>query len=148
VARLTAVCDSVAVSCYGALATACPLIQDPLPHQGPAVGIATSLRFAQQHAFAACLFTPIDMPNLSAADLLNLRHAWQRSRRFTVAKSDRAEPLVAVYPIELLDDIDRLVASGDRSLTRWIPSQAPLTISLPTWACHNVNSPEDLPDGT
>ena len=80
IVRLEKVCDSVAVSGQTKATHNVSVIDDPLKYQGPATGIAASLRFAQEHRFDACLITPVDTPALTDQDLMQLCDAWNRYR--------------------------------------------------------------------
>lgn len=144
-ARIREVCDEVAISCAKPVAIYCHVIVDPVAHQGPAVGIAASLRFASQNGFDGCLLTPVDMPNLTAADVQLLHKAWTPSGRLVVARSDRIQPLVGVYPTSLLSDVERVASSVERSMMKWILTQNYVAVDLSDHACLNVNTPEDLP---
>ncbi len=147
VRRIAVVCDAVGISCHQRIETEHHLILDPIAYQGPAVGIAASLRFAKQNSFAACLFTPVDMPHLTDSDLRAIKQIWQRSNGLTVAHAQQLQPLVAVYPVSLLGKIEQLAASADRSLMNWMKSENYATAGIPAAACHNVNTPQDLFDG-
>jgi molybdopterin-guanine dinucleotide biosynthesis protein A len=149
--RMVPICDVVGISCREAvehIETKHHVIRDPVAHQGPAMGIATSLRFARLHDCQACLITPVDLPNLTTNDLLKIKRVWQQSRLLTVAEADRLQPLVAVYPVELLHELGRLAGSDDRSLMTWMQTQPCVNVQLSAFACHNVNTPEDSIDDT
>mgnify|MGYP001827462746 CR=1 FL=1 len=142
--RLGKVCESVAVSGQTQAAHNVAVIDDPIKHQGPATGIAASLRFARKNQFDACLITPVDTPALTDDDLSRLCDAWQRDHGLTVAHTDRIEPLVAIYPVDLADSIDKLSNSKDRSLHRWIAGQEHTALPCATDHLHNINTSEDL----
>ncbi len=146
--RVAPVCDLTGVSSHNDVNTEFPVIKDPVEFHGPVVGIAASLRFARQNSLQACMFTPVDMPDLSTADLLRIKQVWQDSGRLTIAKADRLQPLVGVYPVTLLREIERLAASDDRSLTNWVRSQKHETVAFTEAVCRNINTSEDLFDGT
>lgn len=155
VSRLEMVCDAVVISGpkhqqrpgSSDLRSGDSIVPDPVAYQGPATGIAAALGFAAARSFAACLFTPVDMPDLGAEDLRKLKTAWEQSRVLTVATAEQLQPLVAVYPISLKEELDLLAGSEDRSLIKWIASQSCTHVSLPAAACRNINTPEDLADG-
>jgi molybdopterin-guanine dinucleotide biosynthesis protein A len=145
--RLTPLCSAVVVS--GRLADRCgvPQIEDPVPHCGPAGGIAATLAHAAQNSLAACLVTPVDLPDLTTADLLRLKDAWEETACLTIAWSDRWEPLVGIYPVSFADEIDALAKSCDRSLSRWLATQTVQAVPLSIASLRNVNTPEDLANG-
>ena len=145
--RLADVCERVVVSGARDMDDYFTIV-DPVCGRGPAVGIAASVRFASQHDYHACCINPVDMPHLSAGDLRGLRQIWQDSPETMVcAISDgdyRLQPLVAIYPTILAEELASLAESNDRSIYRWIEGRPHATYSLSSRACHNVNSPEDL----
>jgi molybdopterin-guanine dinucleotide biosynthesis protein A len=136
-------------------------IRDRSPHQGPAEGVAESLRHAKTLGLAGILVTPVDMPNLETSHLQRLTLAWQSQRTesqsgtlqrgltpFPIVVATFAdqqpEPLLAIYPTAMLPAIETLANSSDRSLSRWLKQQSMLTVLLPQSAAKNVNRPEDV----
>ncbi len=141
--RLKNVCDDVVISGQTQLAHELVMIPDLITDLGPVGGIAASLEHARQHQFAGCLVTPIDTPWLTADDLGKLRDQWRSSNKLTVAVSPRIEPLVAIYPVDLTDQLQQLAASADRSLYRWIDRQDHTPLPFPADRLRNINSPAD-----
>ncbi len=147
ISRLESICDAVVVSgksdadCPGSVA-----LEDPVAHRGPATGVAAALDYARENSFSACLVTPVDTPFLSQDDLQRLKDAWRACGRLTVAQSDRTEPLIAIYPTELAEELARLAKSDDRSLFRWVESQDHAAVAITARSCRNINSPGDLTD--
>lgn len=123
-------------------------LADPVSHQGPAVGIASALRWASRRGRPACLVTPVDMPDLSVEDLQRLVRLWRRHPHRVVCALDesagRVQPLVAIYPAANHRELLALAQSEDRSLRRWLERRSPLTVPLSATALTNVNRPEDL----
>jgi len=137
-------------------------IADTLPHQGPAAGVAQSLRHAETLGLDGILVTPVDMPNLTTEHLRRLIDAWQAERTRTFCGShqrgltplveivvatfadQQTQPLLAIYPTALWSAIESLAQSNDRSLSRWLKQQPTIAIPLPQSAAKNVNRPEDL----
>ncbi|NND98392.1 MAG: molybdenum cofactor guanylyltransferase [Pirellulaceae bacterium] len=129
-----------------------PFLVDPVLYQGPVVGIVNGLLFAQQQSCDACLVLAVDMPVVVGADLRNLKDAWLANRQSCpdevicgLCDTDRIQPLLAIYPVGVLKDLQRLAGSADRSLFRWIKTVPHRTVSLSATSCVNVNSPDDLP---
>ena len=150
VERLSGLCGHVCVSGTSAAVVQAEVIEDPVISQGPAVGVAAALAYASQNSFDACLVTPIDMPLLTRDDLSRLRRLWEEEQELCCAVSggdQRLQPLVAVYPVSFQERLRDLANSNDRSLSRWLKSQAPLTVTLSPESCRNVNTQEDLADG-
>ena len=152
VERLRTVCDDIAVSIAPGSAYRVPsqieTVEDPIAHQGPMVGVAACVSHARQHGFAACLCTPVDMPDLRVEDLIQLRDAWRRSVKQAAgavdASSGRLEPLVAILPTHLCESLQSAARSEDRSLARWLERHACNRIVLTAGTNRNVNEPEDL----
>ncbi|QDT02278.1 molybdopterin-guanine dinucleotide biosynthesis protein MobA [Rubripirellula lacrimiformis] len=159
--RLGPLCDGVAISGPHASDSQTPAepprdagitrIPDPAraPDDvggGPAVGIAASLGYALEHGFVACLFTPVDTPNLGATDLAKIKAAWTNHRQSVIAMSDRMEPLIAIYAASQRNTIAELAESEDRSLYRFLQSKRiPFTcVTLDRQKCHNINTPDEF----
>ena len=115
--RLAKVCDDVVVSGKPSIDPGCLVIEDPVAHQGPATGVAAALMYAGENQYSACWITPVDTPLLTHRDVERLTDQWRTGGRLTLARSDRTEPLIGVYPTDLADQLGRLAAStDDRSL--------------------------------
>ncbi len=122
-------------------------VVDPVSYRGPMIGVVECLADAERRGLDACLFTPVDMPDLTADPLRLLRNAWIQSRHLVCGLdegSGRLQPLVAIYPVAFLETLRRAAASQDRSLSRWLSSQDPVLVPLPARACRNVNTPDEL----
>jgi molybdopterin-guanine dinucleotide biosynthesis protein A len=143
ITRLQKVCDDVAVSGNTDATHDLATIDDPVDHQGPAAGIAASLKYAQDMGFVACLITPVDTPALTVDDVHKLSVLWKRTSKLTIACTDRIEPLIGIYPIGLADSIRELSTSDDRSLYRWIAAQDYTALPFPPDHIHNINTPQD-----
>jgi len=122
-------------------------IPDPSPYAGPADGVAQSLRLAAAIPLAGILVTPVDMPDLTTADLSLLVATWSAAGPSSIVAATfadaRPEPLVAIYPAASLAAIAAVAASERRSLYRWLCDQVCVPVLLPSAASRNVNRPED-----
>ena len=123
-------------------------IPDSRVWDGPAIGVEASLRVAHRLGLAGVLVTPVDMPDLDATELRKLIEAWEREPGTIVASfgADRPEPLVALYPITLLDELAELIETPHRSLFRFLCERPTIRVELPKSAARNINRPEDLLD--
>ncbi len=150
--RLRAVCHDVCISGSSERANESGdevvRIPDPVAHRGPIVGVAESLRYAAKHGYAACFFTPVDVPDVTSRELISMRERWRLDTRQLICVCDagtgQIDPLVGIYPVRLADRISRKASSEDRSLRRFIQREDPTLIRLPTHVLRNVNRPEDL----
>ena len=144
VERLKQVADGVAVSGDNTNFSGVANVPDAIDQLGPVVGIASVLSFARDHKFTACLVTPIDVPSLTTDDLRKLSASWRGNKQLTFAQSDRVEPLIGIYPVDLADELTSLAQSNDRSLFRWIQNQQYTALPFPADRIQNINTPDDL----
>jgi molybdopterin-guanine dinucleotide biosynthesis protein A len=149
ISQLAAACDDVCVagttdSKISGIGTI--QLRDDVAYQGPIFGIVSALRYAQEHDFSACLVTPVDMPGLTVTDICKLKDCWIANDTMVCGVDDtqRLQPLVAIYPTDCLPTLSVFSKSDDRSLSRWLRSQAYHPVPLSSDACRNVNRPEDL----
>ncbi|TVP97226.1 MAG: molybdenum cofactor guanylyltransferase [Planctomycetaceae bacterium] len=133
----------------GELGSPPPLgIVDPLPDLGPAMGVCESLRTARSLGLAAIIVTPVDMPDLRTEDLRHLVDAYRTGPRLIAAKfaDGRPQPLVAIYPVDLIESIENLLATPHRSLYRYLQERNASLVRLRRSASRNLNRPQDLGD--
>ena len=129
----------------GRLAAGVLAVEDTRPGEGPAIGVWESLRLAESLAMSAVLITPVDMPDLGTADLLQLVRAWSIHRGIVCGAfaGGRPEPLVAIYPVTELAAIERLTRSEHRSLSRYLVERPHVVVPLSPAVARNVNTPGD-----
>ncbi len=148
--RLAAVCETVCLSVSSPRETSWNQIADPQESYGPISGVLSSLRFAQRNGFDACVFNPVDTPALTADDIRSLIARYRsQPRRIVCAINDddpiQIEPLIAIYPVGFLNEIDRCVRRQRYSLRRFLGDQEVAQVRLPSHRCKNINTPDDLP---
>jgi len=143
IARLKNLCDEVVLSGETAAEYHVRSIPDSVAGAGPAGGVAASLEDARQRSHNACLFTPIDVPRLDESDLQRIVQVWQSAQQLTLARSDRTEPLIGVYPVSLAEAVAGLAASEARSLSRWLQSQPHQSVSIAADHLQNINTPDE-----
>ena len=127
------------------LATTFPVVADTHPHQGPATGIASVLRAANDQGQTAAFVLSVDLPALTTADLAPLVDAWRIDpTQITTATTDREfpEPLVAIYPTTYLDELIAVANCEDRSVTRWLRRTPHQMIDIRGEAIQDVDTPE------
>ena len=123
-----------------------PVYPDLTPNLGPLGGLQTALRASKEDwlALAAC-----DLPNLSP-------HYWQalaaraEGAAVVVTTERGPQPLAALYHRGISNEVDALLAEGERSmkalLTRLEPQKLTLAeLGLPSNTLLNVNRLSDLP---
>ncbi|MCS7465573.1 molybdenum cofactor guanylyltransferase [Stieleria sp. ICT_E10.1] len=147
--RLQAHCQTVCVSSSPERDIDVQRIPDPPDSHGPISGIHASLSFAVEHGFDACVFTPVDTPSLTSTDLQTLIDVYANHREQVVcAVSDQTgghiEPLIAIYPVTLVDIIGTSIDAGQYSPRRLLRSLPIITVPLSAASCHNINTPSDL----
>jgi molybdenum cofactor guanylyltransferase len=108
-------------------------LADNSPDSGPAMGVATALRYAAVHGFEAALVTPVDMPDLRTQQLQQLMRARGDDVGVVCASfgEARPEPLLAIYPVSVLAALQQVLASPRRSLSRWLREQPPKLVAYP-----------------
>lgn len=139
-----AVGDPVVLA-IAASATRVTGLRDEVAGLGPAMGVATSLRYAAAHGLGGALVTPVDMPQLRTQHLQSLAQAWYQHQKIVCATfgGGIAEPLLAIYPVAALAGVEQVITSPRRSLSQWLKSVPVELISLPPAVGKNVNRPED-----
>ena len=148
--RLRAVCGSVwIVGGSSAQRVGDRRIDDDLSlgGGGPMRGLLTGLIEARRCGFRTALVNPVDTPYLTAADLETLVQCHLDDDAPTLARSDRTEPLIGLYPVAAIDSLRQSMAGGRRSLHRWLQRNGGVcrTVPLPMSACRNINTPQQMP---
>lgn len=145
--RLAEICDDVVLSGQTTQVIEYESVDDQRPKTGPVAGVAACIAEAQRRGYDACMFTPVDMPDLQASDLRRLESAWLDSPAMTVCACEtetlKLQPLTVVIPVALRNSLEQLAGSEDRSLYRWIIRQPHTTVAFSTAALRNVNTPAD-----
>lgn len=117
---------------------------------GPSEGLLRGVEHAIANQCTGVMLFPVDLPFLPEHELRSLVDAFMEvPGQIAVAVSeqspDRLEPLVAIYPVAMRDDLESLVSSDDRSLYRFISRSPHQTVRLSARALTNINQPEDWP---
>lgn len=120
-------------------------LPDAVAELGPAMGVATALRYAATQQLAGVLVTPVDMPDLASEHLQTLVRAWARGGGIVCASfaGGIAQPLLAIYPLAALAAVEQVVASPRRSLSQWVNCAEAQRVRLPAEVSKNVNRPGD-----
>jgi len=129
-----------------------PTAGDRAPGLGPLAGVDAALRWATARGASGALCVSCDLP-FAPAGLLREIAARAEAGRAVVPEGARGiEPLCARYPVSALGEIERLLASDDRSMrtllaavgTERIPADVARRFGDPEVLFFNVNTRDDL----
>ncbi len=123
------------------------LVVDEHPGEGPLGAVATTLRWAT--GIAELVFiTSCDLAHLGSAsgDLRALVRAAVHADDVdvVVARSHRIEPLCAVWRTAALAAVERMFASGERSMHAALSGLRVQEMPVDPRALRNINTPDDL----
>lgn len=122
-------------------------LPDPVEYQGPITGLISGLTYAHSHDYAAILTLPVDLPNITAADLLVLCARWHENPHVITLATGEApnpEPLIGVYPVAYLDPLRRCAAGESRSIKRWLEKQDVSLVPLDPRSLSSANTPAEF----
>lgn len=121
---------------------------DDARFRGPLAGMLAALRAA---ATADVLTTPCDAAVLPTD---YAQRMWQGRERMqatvSVAEFDgRWQPVFALLPVALADDLAAWLAAGEGGVGRWLQRHRPAVVAFPDWPTPsghggNINTPEEL----
>ncbi|MBV1696886.1 MAG: molybdenum cofactor guanylyltransferase MobA [Hyphomicrobiales bacterium] len=152
-ARLRPQCDRLIINARDPARfaeTGVPVVADSLPdYAGPLAGILAGLDWAAEHAaeIAWVVSTPSDCPFLPHDLVARLHQARAEvDARLACARSaQRWHPVVALWPVNLREDLRRALADGVSKVMEWT---ARYTVGIADWPAvpvdpfFNVNTPE------
>jgi molybdopterin-guanine dinucleotide biosynthesis protein A len=123
-----------------------PVLPDAEP-LGPLAGILAGMRWAaQQHPGAALLSVPTDTP-LLPPDLVARLAAARGAGVACASSGGRLHPVVALWPVALVDTLAQALAAGERGVWRFASAHG-LTVAdfpaAPVDPFVNVNDPATL----
>jgi len=114
-------------------------IDDRYPGAGPLGGVITALH---HHADASrVVVVSCDLPMLTA-DVI--RSLVAEEGEIVVARTDRIEPMCAVWSRELLDQLQTEFDGGARAVHQMIAASRPVEVDVDPGLLRNVNTPDDL----
>jgi len=140
VLRLSEVCDEVVVVVAAAggepslpPGVAARVVRDPVPGQGPLVGLSAALEAARTHV---ALVAAGDMPELHASVLREMLRVAADApvEALALREGDRVRPLPCVVGVRRATTVARaLVGSGHRALTDLLDALHVAAIDEATW---------------
>jgi len=113
--------------------------------QGPLAGILAAMGIADTPYL---LVAPCDSPRLPSdyAQRMQAALAREQATLGVAFREGRWQPVFALLPVELRDDLAAYLAAGEGNAGRWLQRHRPVPVEFsddPALFC-NVNTPEDL----
>ena len=122
-----------------------PVVADPHPGEGPVGGVLGALGhlgpLADSVAVLACDLGLVDATTLAPL----VEAAAGAPGRLVVARTDRLEPMCAIWPSALRGDVAERFRAGERALHRVVAALDPVEVALDPDGLANINAPGDLP---
>lgn len=113
-------------------------VDDQFPREGPLGGILTALALGSPAAVVAC-----DLPNLRPQTVAAIALALG-AHDAAIARSDRAEPLCAVWSAGAATLLRARFDSGERAMHRAIGGLDIAWVTVPADEVRNINTRDDL----
>jgi molybdenum cofactor guanylyltransferase len=113
-------------------------VPDDFPGEGPLGGVLTALALGSPVLVVAC-----DLPNLRP-DTCNELVAALGQHDASIARSDRAEPLCAVWSAAAEPSLRAQFDAGERAMHRAIEGLDTAWVTVPAAEVRNINTPDDL----
>ena len=123
-------------------------VDDLAPGAGPLGGILTALSLATPAIVVACDLPRLDVDTVNALDdAAAAAVAAGRQVDAVMARSDRPEPLCAMWFGRSGEHLQRRFDDGERAVHRAIVGLDVIFVDVSAAVLHNVNRPEDLWNG-
>jgi molybdopterin-guanine dinucleotide biosynthesis protein A len=117
------------------LSSAVRVVHDRTPQQGPLEGLAAGLAALQGQADRA-LVVSCDLPLLSAEFLNHLIALAPPQRVAVVASGQRLHPLLGLYPLTILPQVEAQLAAGTRRMTDLLAAIGAVSLDTTIWPAH------------
>jgi molybdopterin-guanine dinucleotide biosynthesis protein A len=132
-----------------------PVLPDIIKDQGPLGGLYT----AMHHTRAACvMLLSCDMPFIGEEALKKLLETIQPDRIVATQMKGRLNPMPAIYPSRLEEQVKSLILAQKLKMSRWLTEQNPVVVALDNKPVSketsnsgysgeefiNINTPDDL----
>ena len=129
----------------GLAAVGLEVVPDGWPGEGPLGGVLTALRAIGPDADAVVVVA-CDMPYLSGATVSALVTALQADHALlaAVGRTDRIEPLCAVWRLSATATLADALAAGERRLHAVLAGLPVAEVAVPGADVVNINAPGDL----
>jgi molybdenum cofactor guanylyltransferase len=113
-------------------------VEDLFPGEGPLGGVLTALAVGTPVVVVAC-----DLANLEAPTVRSLIAALD-GHDAAIAKTDRAEPLCAIWSARAAPLLQAQFDAGERAMHRAIGSLDVVWVGVSPSELYNINTPDDL----
>ena len=122
-----------------------PVVPDAFPGRGPVGGVLGVLEHLGDEVDSV-LVLPCDVAMIDRTTLAPIvAAATGRPGHIAVARTDRIEPMVAIWPTAVRTRIAELFDSGERALHRIIEQLDHTDVDVDARGLVNFNTPDDLP---
>jgi molybdopterin-guanine dinucleotide biosynthesis protein A len=127
-----------------------PVIADQHPGAGPVGGVLTALHhhLLQRSGATHVVIAACDLPGLTASAVERMLNAATEATNVVVAKTDRLEPVLAVWNVQMFTPIEAAFETGIRALHEVLALFDVVTVAIDPGEMRNINRPEDLLEGT
>ena len=111
--------------------------------RGPLAGILAALAVTETPYL---LTAPCDSPLLPPDYAKRMRAALERASLGVGFCEGYWQPVFALLPVELRDDLASCLAAGEGNTGRWLRRHRPAPVEFPDWPAlfRNINTPEEL----
>lgn len=126
------------------------LVSDIYPEKGPLGGIHACMK---KMSTPYCLILPVDVPQipvgvleeLLAAHKKQCQHAELRKLPLLIEREDFMEPLIGIYPLEMLGFIEERILEEKLSVFQMLKAwgNKSFQVDIPKWQIANINTKDD-----
>ena len=126
-----------------------PVLVDVHPDEGPVGGLVGALSWLRDGSEDAevALVVACDLAYLgpeALQPLFAVASTWPEGVDVVVARSDRVEPMCAIWRTSAIDAVDAAFRSGTRSLHGLLDALEVVEVDVPGAGLANLNTPDDL----
>ncbi len=121
-----------------------PVVPDRHPGQGPLGGVLGALLDVPGDDHTAVVIVSCDLPLLDTTTVESLLRRLGQDTDVVVARTDRLEPMCAVWSVRTTAAVASAFADGERALHRIITGLAYQEVPVRAEPLRNINTPDDL----